>query len=263
MRALTLAYHDVVVDGREEESGFPGPSARRYKLRASDFDGHLTAIAAAGRRPVSVDEALQEASDRPRLLLTFDDGGASALRIGELLASLGWIGHFFVPTDFIGRPAFLAEDSVRALAEMGHVVGSHSRSHPPRISGCAYDEIVAEWSESRRRLSDILDAEVTCGAVPGGFYSRAVGRAAAASGITALFTSEPVTRVWRVEGCAVLGRYAIHRETTAEAAASLAAARAAPRARQYLGWKGKGVAKRLAGGLYARARERLLRRSYA
>src|SRR5256885_8018335 len=39
--------------------------------------------------------------DRParHVLLTFDDGGRSAVHIGDELAARGWKGHFFIVTD--------------------------------------------------------------------------------------------------------------------------------------------------------------------
>jgi len=60
-------------------------------------------------------------------------------------------------------------------------------------------------------LSDVLGEPVTVASVPGGCYSRRVAAAAAASGIKALFTSEPVTTSHRVDGCLVFGRYTIWR----------------------------------------------------
>ena len=67
---------------------------------------------------------------RPRVALTFDDGGASALDIAGMLERRGWRGHFFVTTSRIGEPGFVGPDAVRELAERGHDVGSHSHTHP-------------------------------------------------------------------------------------------------------------------------------------
>ena len=49
-------------------------------------------------------------------LLTFDDGGASALRIAEMLARYGWKGHFFITVNRIDSPAFVTSDDIRALS---------------------------------------------------------------------------------------------------------------------------------------------------
>jgi len=38
------------------------------------------------------------------VLLTFDDGGVSCHGpVADVLDRMGWRGHFFVPTDLIGR----------------------------------------------------------------------------------------------------------------------------------------------------------------
>ena len=43
-------------------------------------------------------------------MITFDDGGASALAAGEELARRSWRGHFFIATDLVGRPGYLDWD---------------------------------------------------------------------------------------------------------------------------------------------------------
>src|SRR5204863_366926 len=60
------------------------------------------------------------------VVLTFDDGGRSALAIGDTLAARGWRGHFFIVTGLIGSRAFLAPQQIRYLRGCGHVIGSHS-----------------------------------------------------------------------------------------------------------------------------------------
>jgi len=57
----------------------------------------------------------------------------------------------------------------------------------------------------------------------GGYFSAQVARAAAAAGLTALFTSEPEIRVREVDGCAVLGRFAIRRGNSLDYPAKLVA----------------------------------------
>jgi hypothetical protein len=45
---VALIYHDVVAASRQDECGFPGPVAGRYKLEPERFEAHLDAIAATG-----------------------------------------------------------------------------------------------------------------------------------------------------------------------------------------------------------------------
>jgi len=60
----------------------------------------------------------------------FDDGGTSAVSIGDALAVRGWKGHFFIVTGLIGSRTFLTGAEIRYLHSCGHVVGSHSDTHP-------------------------------------------------------------------------------------------------------------------------------------
>ena len=129
MQALAIMYHDVVENGDFESSGFPGEGAHVYKLRREDFERHLDAIAAA-TAAVSTVRMLE---GRP-VLLTFDDGGVSFHHpIADLLERRGWRGHFFITTDRIGMPGFLTEAQLRELHRRGHIIGSHSCSHPTRM----------------------------------------------------------------------------------------------------------------------------------
>jgi peptidoglycan/xylan/chitin deacetylase (PgdA/CDA1 family) len=260
LKAVSLLYHDVVSPGADDTSGFPGILPRRYKLTWDEFRSHLDAISSAvSTTPVLVPELADGSSSS--LLLTFDDGGASALAISRELAGRGWRGHFFVTVDYIGTKSFLSRDGIRELDALGHAVGSHSCSHPDWIARCTWAQLLREWGESRSVLSEIVGHEVSIASVPGGHYSRQVGRAAAAAGITALFTSEPRVRPWAEDGCLVLGRYTIQRGTPAATAADLAAGRLSQRARQLASWNARKAAKAVGGPVYTRVRSALIRRS--
>jgi peptidoglycan/xylan/chitin deacetylase (PgdA/CDA1 family) len=194
-------------------------------------------------------------------MLTFDDGAASALEAAEQLARRSWRGHFFIATDLVGTPGFLTWDGVRELVRCGHLVGSHSCSHPDRMAACSPEMLLDEWSRSGAALAEALGGRpVASASVPGGLYSPDVGRAAAAAGYSALFNSLPSQRLGSVDGCMLIGRYAIRRDTTAEEAAAAAAGRPAPWARQRSAWALRGLAKRLAGERYESIRRSLLSR---
>jgi peptidoglycan/xylan/chitin deacetylase (PgdA/CDA1 family) len=260
MKVVAFVYHDVVASGEMDSSGFPGRAPARYKLSREQFQEHLEAIAVAGRSPSLLDDQPPEARPGPPVVLTFDDGGASAVEVGERLAQLGWPAYFFIVSNCIGRPAFLDVDGIRALRAAGHAIGSHSLSHPVRISDCDWDRQLDEWRGSAHRLSEILEEPVTVASVPGGFYSEQVARAAAAAGIETLFTSEPKMHSWTVDGCLVLGRYSITRTTSAATARRLAEASLVPRVRQATSWSLKKYAKRLPGDPYGKLRRAILER---
>ena len=143
---------------------------------------------------------------------------------------------------------------------MGHVIGSHSCSHPDRMAACTWDQLMDEWSGSAAILAEELGQPVATASVPGGLYSRSVGRAAAAAGFTSLFTSLPSQRLRSIEGCRLIGRYAVRTDTTAADAAAAAQGHSLPWARQRAAWRLRGAAKTVAGRRYESVRRALLAR---
>ena len=241
-----LMYHDVVAAGGDDGSGFPGRDAALYKVTPGIFAAHLDAI----RRAIPGNTA--------DLAITFDDGGSSALAAADLLEARGFAGQFFVTTNYIGTPGFVGEADIRELARRGHIVGSHSCSHPLRMGHCSFPQLLDEWRRSRETLSAILGREVRVASVPGGDYSSQVADAAAEAGITELFTSEPTGDDRRLAALTVRGRFTIQRWTTAATVAALASGRWLPRARQAAVWNAKKLTKRLGGARYLQIRKLLI-----
>lgn len=258
MRRCALLYHDVVEPGADDGSGFPGGAAARYKLPAEEFARHLDALAAATPGPPARVDAAPPPGAAVPWLLTFDDGGASARAVGERLAERGWPAHFFVTADRVGTRAFLGRDDVRALAALGHLIGSHSCSHPSDMARSPRAAVLAEWARSAAVLGDLVGEPVRVASVPAGSYARHVAEAASEAGLTVLFNSEPVTRARTVEGCLVLGRYTLRRGNSARTAARLAAGAPGARAGQLAAWRAKRAVRRVMGGGYERMRHRLL-----
>ncbi len=261
MRSLAIMYHDVVEGGDFASSGFPGEGAHVYKLRREDFDRHLDAIAAAvPAQTVARIDGRREWSGAP-VFLTFDDGGSSALHpTADLLERRQWSGHFFITTGRIGTPGFLDPAAVRELYERGHVIGSHSATHPTRMATLSRVELDCEWRDSVGRLADIAGTPIRVASVPGGYYSTEVARSAAGAGITVLFTSEPSDRTTVVDGCLVIGRYVVQRGMGPEWSAGFASGNRAFRWRQTALWKTKRIAKAAGGSAYLKLRQAILER---
>jgi len=249
-----LMYHDVVAAGDEDSSGFPGRDAALYKVTPEAFARHLDAL---GERfpPLSASHALP---DSRGLAITFDDGGASAMAAADLLEARGFVGQFFITVNYIGTRGFVGEGDLRELARRGHVIGSHSCSHPLRMGHCTFAQMLDEWRRSRTILSDLLGHEVRVASVPGGDFSMQVAEAAAQAGLTTLFTSEPTAGTQQVSGLTLAGRFTIQRWTTAKTVAALASGSWLPRARQAAVWNAKKLTKRLGGERYLRIRKLLI-----
>jgi len=259
VRAITLEYHDVVEPGQWEASGFPGVDSATYKLELPLFEAHLKDIADLDLSPIG--SSLNVTAPGPRVFITFDDGGVSAFDpIADLLEDRGWRGHFFVTTRCIDTPRFLSRGQIRELSQRGHVIGSHSASHPPRMSALSREQLTIEWRESTDTLAQILGQSTATASVPGGHYSSVVARTAAANGLKVLFTSEPTAKGRLVDGCWVLGRYTLRHRSSARYAAAIADGHLTPRGTQWALWNAKKVAKWLGGAAYLKVRKRVLGR---
>ncbi len=257
MKLAALMYHDVVgPDGAR--GGFEGAGAAVYAVSVEEFERQMDGIATTlAGPPLRADASLPPEGG---WALTFDDGGSSAAIPGAALARRGWPAHFFVVTAMVGQPGFLDWEGVRRLAAEGHVIGSHSHTHPERIASLPPERLREEWSRSVAALSEAIGAPVTTASVPGGYYSEAVGRAAAEAGVETLFTSQPRRAVEEIDGCALVGRFAVRDSTPTRTVVSAAAGGTRPWLSQRAGWAARGAAKRIGGRHYMRLRRILLSR---
>jgi peptidoglycan/xylan/chitin deacetylase (PgdA/CDA1 family) len=235
MQHVSLLFHDVYA-ADASESGFNSPAADRYKLSLAQFRAQLG-----------------ETNELGTARLTFDDGGVSFYTIvADKLEARGLRAYCFVTTDFIGRAGFLDAAQIRELDARGHVIGTHSASHPTRFSALSSADMRREWVESRQRLEDVLGHAVTTGSVPGGYFSRDVGRAAAESGLFLLFNSEPTRSARTIEGCTIAGRFVIRAGAPPDLARRLVQRAPWARSKEWAAWNAKGLVKPLLGSSYPR-----------
>ena len=142
MMDSVLMFHDVYRDSFSE-SGFQSAGANHYKITEALFV-----------------EQLDSLSVLP-LTWTFDDGGASSYSvIAPLLEQYNLKGHFFIVTDRIGSEGFLSTNQIRDLYNRGHIIGSHSRSHPENLKSLSYEERKKEWTESVLLLNSLIESQI-------------------------------------------------------------------------------------------------------
>ena len=242
---IALMYHDVVEPGLEEASGFPGRVANSYKVTVARFQKHLDAITLR-----------QSGATLPAF--TFDDGGIGAQLAAETLEAKGLRGYFFITANYIGTRGFLDAAAIRDLNRRGHVLGSHSCSHPLRIGHCSIAQLQDEWTRSRDLISAILGQPIAFASVPGGDFQPTVAQAAAAAGFTDLFTSEPTAESRPSYDLTLHGRFTVRSWTRAGTAAALAAGDYLPCVRQALTWNVKKLGKQLGGERYLQGRRLIL-----
>ena len=250
---MCVLLHDVY-ERDLSESGFSGPTADRYKLTMTEFEEQLAGLVRVrDDKPILALESSWAGRGTMPFAITVDDGGVSYYTtVAERLEALGWRGHCFVTTGFIGRPGFLKARHIRELHARGHLIGTHSVTHPHRFASCQWEEMVHEWKESRKVLQDILGDDVTVGSVPGGYFSRRVAQAADEAGLKAIFTSEPETRVRRVGECEVIGRFTLRAGCQPELSGRIANLRRTTLFREWAVWNAKKVLKCFLGSGYPR-----------
>ena len=241
----SLMYHEVTDD--PSNSGFQRPSARQYAHSRSAFRDHLERIAARSLTPRLVYELDFDRLGR-HLLLTFDDGGKSALDVAEQLSRRGWLGHFFVVTSRIGERTFLDAYEIRWLRSCGHIIGSHSHTHPDIFRDQPRTRMLAEWRDSSAILEDILGEPCLAASVPGGDLSPYVLDTAREAGFRYLFTSEPWFTPQRLADCWIIGRVCLKAGMAPQAIEELAQFRGWRRAQLMRGIKA--VVRRGLGPLY-------------
>ncbi len=263
MKITSLLYHDVIENGNFQESGFNGVGPDSYKLDLENFTQHIEKVATeleGGDRQLQGFLNSPSESQADIKLITFDDGGVSFLTtIAPLLEKYNLRGVFFISTKYIGTAGFLTIQQVKELKNRGHIIGSHSHSHPKIISNLSYDQLIEEWKTSKKLLEEIIDDQVDTASVPGGYFSESVARSAEECGYKILFTSEPSNDLVVNENCYIVGRYSIKKEDNAEKAEKIIKHHLLFFIKEYVFWNGKKIVKRFLGTYYLKLREKLLK----
>lgn len=211
LQIASIQYHEVVNDPRD--SGFQRRSAIPYKHNLVEFGQNLDMIATGPVMPELVTDVDFLHPGR-HVLLTFDDGGKSALYISDELCKRGWKAHFFIVTGLIGTRTFLTLNDIKHLQSCGHIIGSHSHTHPDIFKDQSIESMMKEWSVSCDILSQILGIPCVIASVPGGDISPTVLRSADLLGIRYLFTSDPELTPRKEGDCLILGRLCLKAGTS-------------------------------------------------
>jgi peptidoglycan/xylan/chitin deacetylase (PgdA/CDA1 family) len=192
--SLVLCYHALSEDWPAALSTTPARFAAQLRL-----------LKRRGYRAVTFSELVAGSDEGKRVAITFDDGYKSVGRLAKpLLDEVGYSATVFVPTDMVGWAGPVAWpgvdrwlggpyeqeliphtwDELRALADDGWEIGSHTRSHP-HLTTLDDERLRAELHGSRRRCEDELGRRCTSIAYPYGDYDARVSAAAERAGYEA------------------------------------------------------------------------------
>lgn len=180
--SVVLMYHGIFPD--HDFSAIDSDDLP-YALSVSDFTQQLDLLA---ERRVG----LYAGHAAPEVVITFDDGHASALELAApLLLERQLSAYFFITSDFIDqRRGFMSADELAALSRLpGMCIGSHGRTHR-FFDDLSIEESLGELISSKSALEVICGARCDSISFPGGRFTQQTISQLAGAGYTQWFGSE-------------------------------------------------------------------------
>jgi peptidoglycan/xylan/chitin deacetylase (PgdA/CDA1 family) len=189
---IVLCYHAVSPDWEAALS-----------IRPEVLEDQLTFLSQRGYRGVPASEALDGSASGRVVAITFDDAYRSVLELAKpILDRLGMRASVYPATDWpdrdgpmswpgidqwVGGPhehelACLGWDELRALADEGWEVGSHTCTHPRLAELGSEEQIADELTRSREVCEERMGQRCRSIAYPYGSYDERVVAAAEAAG---------------------------------------------------------------------------------
>ncbi len=165
MTVPVLMYHAI----GSGSSGSQQYDDADFVVSEENFTAQLGYLRDNGFVACRLDELTDfQASDKRRIVISFDDGHASDVGIAlPLLEKFGFTAEFFFTTDWIGKPSYVDEDGIRALHRAGMGVGSHGVSHQ-FFNDFTFEQARQEIERSTMQLADIVGSAVDRFSAPGG-----------------------------------------------------------------------------------------------
>lgn len=161
-----------------------------YDVKPSDFQAQLQALKDGGYQSITcaqLADYLANAQDIPEqsVVISFDDGRASVLKTARpLLDQFGFRAVLFINPGTIGGKGFLSWDDLKALAQAGYEIDSHTVTHmdltrkPKAKALTAFqDDVLKEIKDSYRDIEEHLGQPPVALAYPFGNYDLFAMRA--------------------------------------------------------------------------------------
>ena len=260
-KVVTLCYHDIFdKDNDLDSSGIKGKGANIYKLHQAKFHKQIKLLNVLKEiEVVSILDTSSKVKVNRKVILTFDDGGISAYtKIFPILENAGMVGHFFIIGDRVGKEGFVNESQIREMRNHGHIIGTHSFSHPKRISSLSIKTIKNEWEKGIQTLEDVLGERISVASIPNGYSSKQVLECASNAGISHIFNSNPMIKIKKYKNCVVIGRYPVQNQHDENYVASIVNRKLTTICRHSAEWRIKSIIRSIGGESYLKIREKLL-----
>lgn len=150
------------------------PASTKFSVSPDCFRSQMVALKRLGIRSWLPGGNAASSPDIP-CFITFDDGHKSNLYAAELMRNMGLKGCFYVVKDFaLHDPAYMNEAEIKAVSDMGHMIGVHGKVHEWWTK---FDDrtLAADLLETKSWLEDLTGkAVVTCAAVGGKINARVI-----------------------------------------------------------------------------------------
>lgn len=153
-------YHGTPDDAASAPIGY-------FDVGASQFRDQAALLAREGLTGLPVESLIARPAPRS-VAITFDDALVSNFDIAlPALAAVGATATIFVVTSWVGTARYCSWSQLRALADAGWSVQSHTVSHP-FLSTLTRDQARDELRASRLAIEDHLGQPVTTISLPNG-----------------------------------------------------------------------------------------------
>ena len=117
---------------------------------------------------------------RAYVTTSWDDGGEFDGKLAERLAAHGVLGTFYWTVDSARFPLPPSSD-VADILDLGMEIGSHTMSHPD-VTAIAANDLRWELTESKSRLEELTEQDVSSFCYPFGYFNRRSAAAVADAG---------------------------------------------------------------------------------
>ena len=173
----------------------PNPLDREgfnLSVTPSDFAAQMSYLSAHGYRTVTPQEIISGAARSGRgkpVAITFDDGYEDVYTAAyPILARHGFKATFYIISGFVGRPGYLTWDQIRALANAGENIGSHTVNHADLLLADPLT-LRLELVDSKTAIQREIGRPVLDFAYPSGEYDPTVEQAVRAAGYRTAVTT--------------------------------------------------------------------------
>ena len=193
---MNILFHEICSLENCSNTGFNYAENRKYSIEINIFKDIVQYIY----------------ENKLTVKFTFDDGGISNLNASNILDEFNFKGIFFIPTYYIGKPGFLKKEDIIDLHKRGHVLGSHTHTHPLPISFLSQKKQFYEWEISKNFLEELIKDKITLAALPGGDSNVETYNILNDLGFQEIYTSYPDPKyVYKKNNLTIHGRVCVMR----------------------------------------------------